>query len=186
MTLLLLGSEILLPLGFLAACRLRGRPFSANFILAPPALLAPLALLFPWAAVPDNLGVGFGGPGFFWDWLTKYPNMGPINYEVLLGILCVTGASLLPAALAAYRLSGGRRRLAERALTAAALVVYVPVLIRLDKDLWLVGLLGAPTLLGRVAAPEAACGPLVRLLAVLATIAMAARAGRQAAQLECE
>ncbi|MEJ7729260.1 MAG: hypothetical protein WKG00_08595 [Polyangiaceae bacterium] len=154
----------------------------AERLLALAPLLAPFALLFPWAAVPTRLGVGLAGPRFFVHWLTKYPSVGPVNAEVLLGILCLAAAAVLPAAAASYRLAGGRRAAVAIALAAAAVIAYLPVLVRLDVDLVMVGLLGADTLLGRTSAYEAACGPLLRALAVASTLALtihAVRAGRR-------
>jgi len=108
-----------------------------------PALLAPLALLFPWAAVVGHLGTELGGPEFFHQWLTKHPDLGPVNCEVLLGILCLLGASLAPTVLAIYRLMGGHRRVVVLLLSAATVLAYLPVLIRLDLLLWVIGLLDA-------------------------------------------
>jgi hypothetical protein len=146
--------------------------------LALAPLLAPFALLFPWAAVPTRLGVGLAGPRFFLHWLTKYPNAGPIHVEVLLGVLCLAAVAVLPAAAASYRLAGGRRARVAIALAAMAVVAYVPVLVRLDVDLATVGLFGAHTLLGRVSAYEAVGGPLLRALAVVSTVGLAIHAGR--------
>jgi hypothetical protein len=168
----LIGLELLLPLTVVLLHPLGAKRFSAELVLLCPALLAPLALLFPWAAVVGHLGTELGGPEFFHQWLTKHPDLGPVNCEVLLGILCLLGASLAPTVLAIYRLMGGHRRVVVLLLSAATVLAYLPVLIRLDLLLWVIGLLDAPSQL------EAACGPLVRSLAALATVVLAVRATR--------
>ncbi len=168
----LIGLELLLPLTVVVLHRLGAKRVSAELVLSCPGLLAPLALLYPWTAAPGHLGMELGGPELFRHWLTKYPNLGPVNFQVLLGILCILGASVAPAILAIHRLMGGHRRVLVLLLAAATVVAYVPVLIRLDVMLLLVGVLGAPP------QPEAAGGPLVRGLAAVATVILAARAIR--------
>jgi hypothetical protein len=146
-----------------------------DIALCIPAVMAPLALLFPWAAVPGNLGQAFGGPRFFLHWLTKYPTFGPINHEVLLGIHCILATAFLPAALGIYRLTGNPRRWVVMTLAVMAVTAYVPVLVRLDVDLWRVGIFGAWTMLGRAEVYQAAAGPLLRAIAVLAGSVLALR-----------
>lgn len=182
----LLALEVVSPIVVLLLQRWRRRPFPTEHVVTLPALLAPLALLCPWAAVPDHLGVGFGGPRLFIHWLTKYPNAGPINAEVLAGILCVLGAAVAPLALGIYRLAGGARRSVALSLALATLVAYVPVLLRLDVDLVRFGLLGAPSLVGPVESHEALGGPLVRGLAALASVVVALRAARPAGARKAE
>lgn len=106
----LVSWEVLLPLTVVLFQCLQRKSFSHDLILTFPAMLAPLALIYPWAAIPGHMGVAFGRPRFFLHWLTKYPNLGPINYEVLLGILRILAASFVPAAFAIYRLAAGARR----------------------------------------------------------------------------
>ena len=98
-----------------------------------PCALAPLGVAAAWAVVPGHLGMSYGGFSFFLHWLTKYPNLGPVNYEVLLGMLCLLGGSAIPAALAFYRL----QTRVQTSWTLAAflvlqLVAYIPLFIRLD------------------------------------------------------
>jgi hypothetical protein len=98
-----------------------------------PCLLAPLALFFPWAIVPSHIGLGAAGWPFFREWLTKHPNLGPINWEVAAGIVCVVAASWLPFAFGAHVVSAERpRRLVLGVLAAASFCVYAAVLVRLD------------------------------------------------------
>lgn len=67
----------------------RGDPHPVARAALIITLLSPLSVVLPWASVPANIGLGLANFAFFVEWLTKYPNFGPINYEVLLGILCM-------------------------------------------------------------------------------------------------
>jgi len=152
--------------------RVRGRPVTVDALLTCPALLAPAALLFPWVATGGHLGIELGGFGSFLAWSTKYPNLGPVNVQVLAGALCVVLASALPALLAIYRIGRESRTLVVGLLASTAVVAYVPVLIRLDLTLFVLGVFDP------LVEFEAAVGPLVRALAVAATVAMALRVAR--------
>ncbi len=102
-------------------------------------LLSPLSVVLPWASVPANIGLGLANFAFFAEWLTKYPNFGPINYEVLLGILCICGSATMPAVYAASRLWGDDdNRSLSVVLFVLFLVAYLPVLFRLDLESLLV------------------------------------------------
>jgi hypothetical protein len=158
------------------------RPNLVERLLTVAPLLAPFALLFPWAVVPGKLGVGLAGPRFFLHWVTKYPTLGPVNAEVLMGMLCLVAVAVLPAAAASYWLAGGRRTAVTLVLAACTVVAYVPVLVRLDVDLAMVGIFGAYTFAGPVSAWQAGCGALLRGLAVASTVMLAvyaAGAGRR-------
>lgn len=126
-----------------------------------PCFLAPLAVLSAWTPTP---GPGYGGWGFFLHWLTKYPNFGPINIEVFLGIVCVLLSALLPAVFAGYAITQHPRRLSVLALLALELACLVAVVIKLDLGLlfWGVGLLMGPTLFA---------GPVLRLSGAVAMCA---------------
>jgi hypothetical protein len=118
--------------------------------------LAPFAWLYPWALVPPHFpGLAVGGPEFFKEWLVKYPNLGPVNFEVLLGILCILGLGVLPV-IAIYL----RSRLLAVALWFVVLAMETAVLIRLDAMLLFAAAAAAP---GGLAT---AFGPLIRLLAL--------------------
>jgi hypothetical protein len=97
-----------------------------------------LGLLFPWAVVPSHIGFATGGWSFFLEWLTKYPNFGPINLEVGLGILFVVVCSLLPFGFGAYLVFAKtpRRRVLVM-LLVAELVFFLPVLTQLDIGMWM-------------------------------------------------
>lgn len=111
---------------------------SRRFFSTLAAWLAPLALFLPWYAEPAmNGGFAFGGWAFFFRWLVKYPNLGPINWEVGLGIVCVIGSALVALAFAAYATFAREpRRRVQLALFVALLVLYAPVFARLDLMLW--------------------------------------------------
>ena len=151
-------------------------------------LLSPLAVIPPWTITSGKIGIGLGNFGYFVDWLTKYPNLGPVNYKILLGIGCVLGASTVPATFALYasRLREPRQRVCG-AFLLAQLLVYVPVLIHLDSGLLLYGFMvtsGTPTsLMGPVVEPviwesavqgwAASAGAIARFLSTAGMIGLA-------------
>jgi len=142
---------------------------TAQLALLCPCFLAPLSIVYPWTVAPTHLGVGYGGFTFFLRWLTKYPNLGPVNYEVLLGMLCVLGSSSMPVLFAAYTLYRKAPTIAVSAfILLASLVPFVPAFVRLDLDLVRMGLAGAPSLVSydRVPLAFALYGPLMRSLAL--------------------
>lgn len=110
-------------------------------VMLSPCYAAPFGLLQPWTAAPGLGGIYFGGYRFFLGWLVKYPNFGPINYEVLLGILCVMGSVILPAIYAFY-LSCTRqpRKWFAWGLLLWVLVCYIPMFVQLDLALISFGL----------------------------------------------
>lgn len=136
---MLVGLALAVPVGGLILRR-RGhaQPFSTAALYV--ALASPLSVILPWVVAPTRIGLGFANFGFFVEWLTRYPNLGPINYEVLFGILCVLGTASLPAFYAMARL-WGRESLVPTVLFVLHLVVYVPVVVRLDYELFLVSLM---------------------------------------------
>jgi hypothetical protein len=107
-----------------------------------PALFAcsltPLAVLNAWTNAP-GFPTAFGGYRYFLHWLTKYPNFGPINIEVLLGLLCVVLSSLTPAAFAIFASTGRLLPGIALAFIALELLCLVPVIIKLDIGLLLAG-----------------------------------------------
>jgi hypothetical protein len=97
--------------------------------------MAPLGVIPSWVVAPSHFGMTSGSLGFFLGWLTRYPNLGPINSEVLLGILCVLGSGAIPAAFGLYCLTKRDRSWVVLGLfMASQLVAYVPVLVRLDWE----------------------------------------------------
>lgn len=154
------GLELLVPLGLLLTGHWRG-------IWRAPCLLAPLAVLHPWAVMPSHMGIGFGWLPSFLGWSTRYPSVGPFNAEVVAGMLCVLGASAMPVLHA--RASRHVGPAALTALFALALVPWVPVLVRLDLELVAMAYLGVFSLFNPEPTPfwPVAVGPAMRLLAVL-------------------
>ena len=137
--------------------------FSANYkkyINLAICTIAPIALMFPWAVVPGKFGFAPQGPPFFLSWLTKYPDFGAVNLEVLAGIGALMTAGFLPVifTLMVLRNSGFVTLIF---LLGIMLLAYAPVLIVLDLVMWLFMILG-PT-----ASSLTSFGPLLRLLAVL-------------------
>jgi hypothetical protein len=163
---------VALPVALALTARGRGASTLAARLVAAPALLAPLAVCFPWTVAPDHLGLGFGEFGFFLHWLTKYPSQGPINVEVLLGILCVLGCAFLPWLTAALALSHRGSRITRAVLLGLALIPYVPVLIRLDLLLFAAGIVMKSTSFQPVPPIWAAFGAMLRLTAILSMIGM--------------
>lgn len=144
----------------------------ASRLVAVPALLAPLSVAFPWTVTPSHFGVEFGGFGFFVEWLTKYPTLGPINVEVLLGLLGILGCAFLPWLSAALVLSHRSSRITRAVLLGLVLIPYLPVLIRLDVVLFTMGVLFK----GPAFVPDppiwVAFGPLLRLTGILSMALM--------------
>lgn len=164
--------ELIVPTALVLSNLLRGRPLREywSLVLLCPCFLAPLSTLYPWVVAPSHLGVGFGGLPFFITWLTKYPNLGHINYEVLLGLLCVLGTGTMPVLFGSYVIGSKAPRLKlSAAILAVALIPFVAVLVRLDPGLLMMGYGGAPTIFSSEATPArfALGGPVMRFLAYL-------------------
>jgi hypothetical protein len=104
--------------------------------------LAPFAVIYPWVITSGPPMGGYGGVVFFTHWLTKYPNFGPVNIEVLIGMVCVIGVALLPALFANTATNQRPNPLVLLMLFVVNLIMFVPVFIRLDLNLWITGLLG--------------------------------------------
>jgi hypothetical protein len=100
--------------------------------------LVPLAVLDAWVPAPGFPGA-LGGYRYFLHWLTKYPNFGPINIEVLLGLVCVLMASFIPAVFAIFASAGRLRPSIALAIIAGELLFLVPVILSLDIGLLLAG-----------------------------------------------
>ena len=175
--LLALASLLAVPVLIVLTALRRGSRTLASRLFATPALLAPVAVCFPWTVAPSHLGLAFGDLEFFLHWLTKYPTWGRLNHEVLLGILCVLGCAFLPWLAAVLRLYEKGGRAALMTLLGLVLIPYIPVLIRLDVLLFIAGL---P--LGVLPAPPiwVVFGPVLRLASILSMIGMLLDARRAA------
>lgn len=158
-------AALLAPPGVAVVARLDRRPGLQGLALVVPCFTAPLAALYGWAVVPPRIpGIGVAGPDYFVHWLTRYPNLGPVNGEVLAGILCILGASAIPVAYGFYRLYVGRpRRLVLGLLLGFQLLAFVPVLMFLDQQLLLLAWYGMPQMDRPI---YLAWGPLLRCAAL--------------------
>lgn len=143
-----------------------------RFLWLLPCWLAPLSLRAAWVAVADHLGLALGGYEFFVGWLTKYPNFGPYNRDVLLGMICVVGLALLPPVFGVLALCIYSTPLwVLRTLAVSQAILYVPVLVRLDLGLLVVGVLPP-------ADHEALIGPFLRIASLIVMIVVSVRYSR--------
>ena len=133
-----------------------------------PCFLAPLALLYPWTIAPSHLsGISWGGARFFLHWLTKYPNFGPVNLEVLAGIAAMLCLGFLPVLFGVLALRRSRL-MALISIVCVIWIAYVPIIIRLDSNLILAGLIGTAD----HSVLFLMYGPIIRLMAAIATLAL--------------
>ncbi len=165
-----LACLVALPVVLALTARARGVSVLASRLIAAPALLAPVSVCFPWAAVPSHLGVAFGELPLFLEWLTRYPNRGSINVEVLLGILCILGCAFLPWLSAALLLSHRSSRPTHAVLLALVLIPYIPVAIQLDLRLLATGLLMKDSPFQPAPPIWVAFGAMIRLTAILSIV----------------
>lgn len=164
---------VLLPVVFAVAGFLsthHARPLWRLAVLSPCSL-APLALFRAWTIAPGPLGVSYGSYEFFLHWLTKYPNFGPINIEVMLGIACVVVSSCGPAVFAAVVAAGRRRVVTVLILVVLVVPSYIAVVIHLDRTLLRVAAHNFDNMDFDVAYKFA--GPVLRLFAVITLFWMA-------------
>jgi len=101
--------------------------------------LAPFALWYPWVITSGATSPGYGGILHFVQWLTKNPNFGPINIQVLIGIICKITIAVLPAFYAFHALSEKPVMSRLLILYSICLIAFMPVFIRLDLMLWIAG-----------------------------------------------
>lgn len=134
---------ILLPISLILAAKIidkTDQPLELMALLSP-CFMAPLSVLHIWALVPGNLGIGEGGFEFFLGWLVKYPNFGPVNLDILLGILAVLGTGVMPVIFGLYFWYTKKRSdLLLRLLSILFLIPFFAVFFVLDLGLWYVGL----------------------------------------------
>lgn len=103
--------------------------------------LAPFALWYPWV-ITGSKNQGYGGILYFMQWVSKHPNFGPFNIQVLIGIFCMIAIAVLPAVYAFHALSDKPRMSRLLLLYSICLIAFMPVFIRLDLMLWITGLSG--------------------------------------------
>ena len=102
--------------------------FFVKLAMLIPLIMAPFSILGHWSIWESNSGITF-----FLKWLTKYPNFGPINYEVLLGIICIVMCSVIPVVFAFYFLRVKKCKSVNLIIIILLdLLFYIPVIIRLD------------------------------------------------------
>ena len=162
---LIVGLTFVLPAATALSARRVGDeiPMLGTFAVLIPCFLAPLSVMHVWAIVPANLGVGMGGFEFFVSWLTRYPDLGPVNLQVLLGLLCVLGAGAMPVGFGLIALqTRGANKLLLGIWAALCLIPLAAVVVYLDVYLWLFGVLGMETLLGPVSDFTLLYGPIMR------------------------
>ena len=135
-------------------------------LVAGACAVAPLALVFPWCVAPSKLGIGLGGPGFFFHLATKHPNLGPIHWQVVGGIACLIACAVAPPLFLFLRDNKQRT-----VVLTAHLCAFLAVAVYLDSGLWTVGFYGVWTRAGDAAL--ALGGPTIRLLSTLALLALA-------------
>lgn len=104
--------------------------------------LAPFAVLYPWVITGGHSYPGYGGFLYFMEWLTKHPNLGPINIQVFIGMVCIIALALLPSVYAHQALSDRPRIAMLLLLFSVCLIAFAPVFVRLDLMLWITGLTG--------------------------------------------
>jgi hypothetical protein len=168
----------------LAQGRPEGRGIGAHarrLAALSPCLIATLSVLYPWTVAPGKGFPAVGGFSYFIGWLTKYPNWGPINYEVLLGILCMLGASSIPVAFALYHVQARPPRAGVLGtILLLDLVAFIPLVIYLDFDHWRGAVLAFfdDRLFPRYIFFPLACGCLLRAAPVAVMLALAVRSLR--------
>ena len=133
--------------------------------------VAPFAVFYPWVIIPGKIGLATGDFLFFLGWLTRYPNLGPLNVEVFLGICCVILASFLPALFAYCSMGAVPRRKRSKTSLGILLVdviVTIPLFANLDRSLLLFWVFGYTWLDGETHIRNVflAIGPLLRLIAL--------------------
>jgi hypothetical protein len=125
--------------------------------------LAPFALWYPWV-ITNASETGYGGFLYLVEWLTKNPNFGAVNLQVLIGIICMITITVLPPVYAFHALSDKPRMSRLLLLFSIGLLAFMPVFIRLDLMLWISGFGGGPPQLndnGDVHGVDLTYGPLL-------------------------
>jgi hypothetical protein len=138
---------------------------SNKFAYAIPGFMAPTALFGAWTLAPSHIGgVAWGGIHYFLDAVTRYPDVGPLNSMVFLGMVVVFCASCLPVLIAWGYLSSWSRYW-MLILGFLLIAAYLIVSLKLDLNLWLAGLYGAD----HASLVFLLHGPLSRTLAVISS-----------------
>ena len=107
--------------------------------------LAPFALWYPWVITSGSADPGYGGILHFMEWLTKNPNAGGVNIQVLVGIICKITITVLPPIFAFHALSDKPVMSRLLVIYSICLIAFMPVFIRLDLMLWITGFTDTPS-----------------------------------------
>lgn len=170
---------IIAPVGILLIVSLReGNARLRVAALVAASAAAPVALFYPWTVATRFPGA-VGELSFFLRWLTRYPNFGPINIEVLAGIAAILATGFIPALTAVLYLLRAQR-LALQAAAVISLIAYVPVLVRLDVDLLRIAGLWFEQFGYQ---PVPAYGPAIRAMAIAAALTLAFMPAPAAAEI---
>ncbi len=113
-----------------------------NFAYTMPGFMAATAIFNAWTLVPSHLGgVAWGGLYYFLETINQYPDIGPINSTILIGIIAMLCTCYVPVIIAWGYLSYWPKRVMI-ALILLFFMSYLFVAIYLDFNLWLAGLYG--------------------------------------------
>jgi hypothetical protein len=141
----------------------------AKFAYTIPGFMAPTALFNAWTLAPSHLGgVAWGGIHYFLEAVARYPNVGSVNSEVLIGLLVMLCTCSLPVVIAWGYLSDWSKR-TMYSLALFAVIGYLIVAVHLDFNLWLAGLYGTE----QESLMFLLYGPVSRALAVTSTCYLA-------------
>ncbi len=125
---------IILPLLFLLIGLVlnKQRTRYLQIALLMPCIISPMFVTSHWAV----LGFGSGDYLTFLHWLTKNPNFGTVNYEILLGIICVFGSLFIPSLYSFFIIRNKNKLIYPIVCVILYCIVFIPVFIRLDIDSW--------------------------------------------------
>jgi len=106
---------------------------SIYYMLLLPCFFSMFYFTGHWYFGNAPFGIGLGGFFFFLHWLTKYPNFGPINYEIALGMICIFLNHFLPLLfIFIILIFKNRKSILLLIILILDLIAYLPVIIKLD------------------------------------------------------
>lgn len=163
-----LGLLVLLPivLGIASLRSMEHARTLRRLAVLSPCFLAPLAVFNAWTIAPGMFGGrAYYGYYYFSQAITNDPNLGVVNYQVLLWFTCVVISSYTPAIFA--EMMTGRRPRGRGALMLLLIAVpaYGAVLVRLDWAL-------VHSSLDRYFHPYVFAGAILRFAGTISMIAM--------------
>jgi len=108
-----------------------------DFIFAIPGFMAPLALFSAWTlAVSHISGMAWGGIGYFLNAATRYPDLGPVNSSVVLGLMAIFCVAFFPVVISWAYLANWSK-LYVYVLATFVLLAYGAILVELDVYLYM-------------------------------------------------